>query len=34
MQATGILKLKKDTEVVSDRFKKRTFVLTTEASTT
>ena len=33
MQATGILKLKNDTEVVSDRFKKRTFVLTTEAST-
>lgn len=33
MQATGILKLKNNTEVVSEKFKKRTFVLTTEAST-
>lgn len=30
MEITGILKVKMDTQVVSDRFKKREFILTTE----
>jgi len=33
MEVTGILKLKNDTQKVSDKFSKREFVLTTEAST-
>jgi len=33
MEITGILKVKMETQVVSDRFKKRSFVLKTEAST-
>lgn len=33
MEITGTLKVKNDTQVVSDKFKKREFVLTTEAST-
>lgn len=33
MEITGILKLKNDTQKVSDKFSKREFVLTTEAST-
>ncbi len=33
MEVTGILKVKSDTQVVSDRFKKRDFVLTLEVST-
>jgi hypothetical protein len=33
MEITGILKMKFDTQKVSDRFSKREFVLTTEAST-
>lgn len=33
MEVTGTLKAKFDTQVVSDRFSKREFVLTTEAST-
>ncbi len=33
MEVTGTLKAKFDTQVVSDKFKKREFVLTTEAST-
>lgn len=33
MEITGILKAKFDTQVVSDKFKKREFVLTTEANT-
>ena len=33
MEITGQLKVKADTQVVSDKFKKREFVLTTEAST-
>ena len=33
MEITGTLKLKFDTQVVSDRFSKREFVLTTDAST-
>ena len=32
MEVTGILKMKFDTQKVSDRFSKREFVLTTEAS--
>ena len=34
METTGILKLKYDTNVVSGKFKKREFVLTTEVDTT
>ena len=33
MEVTGTLKVKFDTQKVSDRFQKREFVLTTEAST-
>jgi hypothetical protein len=33
MQVTGQLKVKSDTQIVSDKFKKREFVLTTEAKT-
>lgn len=33
MEISGTLKAKFDTQVVSDKFKKREFVLTTEAST-
>lgn len=33
MEVQGILKVKMDTERVSDRFQKREFVLTTESST-
>lgn len=33
MEVTGVLKVKFDTQKVSDRFQKREFVLTTEAST-
>jgi single-strand DNA-binding protein len=33
METTGTLKVKMDTEFVSDNFSKRDFVLTTEAST-
>lgn len=33
MEITGILKVKFDTQVVSDKFKKREFVVTTGAST-
>lgn len=33
MEATGLLKVKMDTEKVSDKFSKREFVLTTEANT-
>lgn len=33
MEVTGTLKAKFDTQVVSDRFSKREFVLTTEANT-
>lgn len=33
METTGILKLKNDTQKVSDKFSKREFVLTTDAST-
>lgn len=33
MEVTGILKVKFDTQKVSDRFQKREFVLTTEANT-
>lgn len=34
MEVTGILKVKHDTQVVSEKFKKREFVLTTEHGTT
>lgn len=33
MQVTGLLKVKNDTQIVSEKFKKREFVLTLEAST-
>jgi len=33
MEITGILKVKFDTQVVSEKFSKREFVLTTDAST-
>lgn len=33
METVGTLKVKADTQTVSDKFKKREFVLTTEAST-
>lgn len=32
-ETTGILKVKKDTQVVSEKFSKREFVITTDAST-
>jgi hypothetical protein len=32
-ETTGILKLKKDTQVVSDKFSKREFVVTTDVNT-